>query len=255
MKSYRPFWVLSGLYLFIVAFLPVLVIQVIEWIKEKGGKIDGFDLTNIPVFHFPDIWQNITYVTILSKIIVCIIVLMSVTNEFSYRTIRQNIIDGLSRKQYLLSKLYFSFFISLLATLLVFMVCIVLGLVYTPNLTFHYFMEGMEFIPAFWLDLFSTLLITLLIGFYVSRSGLSIALVLLMWPLEYIFTSLLPDSFSPIIPYFPLHSINKLIEVPFPRYMFQEIQDTVSMHWVLIVILYCLLFIYLLYRKMAKSDF
>jgi ABC-2 type transport system permease protein len=63
------------------------------------------------------------------------------------------------------------------------------------------------------------------------------------------------DNFLPgIIPFFPFESIWKMISFPFPRYAFQEIKDYVSFFDVAIVITWTLIFNYLSYWKLKRSD-
>ena len=91
--------------------------EFLKWLKSKGADFDEVDILRVPLYHFPDIWQNLTYISTYFQPILAIIVIISLTNEFSFKTIRQNIIDGFDRKDFLVSKLL-SIFISLnLATI------------------------------------------------------------------------------------------------------------------------------------------
>ncbi|MDX1628989.1 MAG: ABC transporter permease, partial [Fulvivirga sp.] len=122
LKNYRPFWVLNILYGLLIISIPISVMEFLKWLKAQGADFDGFDPLKIQVLYFPDIWQNITYVyscTIL-KVFLAIIVVISISNEYSYKTIRQNIIDGMDRNDFLKSKLATIFLLSLGSALLVF---------------------------------------------------------------------------------------------------------------------------------------
>lgn len=54
--------------------------------------------------------------------------------------------------------------------------------------------------------------------------------------------------------FFPLESITNLVPLPFPRYAFQEIQDSVSMVAVLIAMGWAILFNYFSYLRLKKAD-
>lgn len=103
--NYRTFWVLLTLYSILIISIPTSVMEFLKWLKVKGANFEGFDPLRIPVLYFPDIWQNITYVYAFLKIVLAIVVIISVSNEFSYKTVRQNVIDGLNRLDFVVSKL------------------------------------------------------------------------------------------------------------------------------------------------------
>jgi len=94
LKSYRTFWVLNTMYYFLIASIPISIYEFLKWLKGKGVDFDEFDPTRIPISHFPDVWQNLTYIYVFLKFFLAIIVIISITNEYTYKTIRQNIIDG-----------------------------------------------------------------------------------------------------------------------------------------------------------------
>jgi hypothetical protein len=68
---------------------------------------------------FPTVWQYLGYIgNWLCFFFFGFLSIVVVTTEHSYRTMRQNIITGLSRQQYFLSKFYLIVVVSLLAALL-----------------------------------------------------------------------------------------------------------------------------------------
>ncbi|MDH5475953.1 MAG: hypothetical protein OEX22_09710 [Cyclobacteriaceae bacterium] len=252
--NYRTFWVLMTLYSVLVVSIPTTVMEFLKWLKVKGANFNEFDPLRVPVLYFPDIWQNITYVYAFLKIVLAIVVIISVSNEFSYKTVRQNIIDGMSRIEFVGSKLSTILMLSLYSTLLVFLTGLITGLIYTPNYDFTDIFTGIEFVFAYFLDVLLYLLFAFLLTVLIKRSGLTIALLVIYLPLEYILTANLPNSIDFIGAYFPMHAMNNLIEVPFPKYIFQEIQDYVSMKSVLVALFYIVLFPLAIYKKLKQSD-
>ena len=105
LKHYRPFWVLTGLYTIIISVIVIGVHFFFDYLKRQGADINGFDPTMFPFYDFPDIWQNITYAATWFKLFLAFIVVISIANEVTHRTLRQNIIDGMSKKDWLVSKL------------------------------------------------------------------------------------------------------------------------------------------------------
>ena len=251
---YRTFWVLVILYSLLVVSIPISVMEFLKWLKMKGADFDGFDPLKIPVLYFPDIWQNITYVYTFLKIFLAIVVIISVSNEFVYKTIRQNVIDGMSRLDFVKSKLMTITFLAIGSTLLVFLTGLVTGLIYTPNLRSEYIFSEIEFVLAYFLDLFAYLILAFLLTLWIKRSGLAIALMVLLVPIEYTIAALLPDSLEFIGEYLPFHAMNDLISVPFPKYIFMEIKDWVGLEAVVLVFVYVALFVYLIRTKLKTTD-
>lgn len=253
--DYRTFWVIVGLYFFTLCMGAASGMEFLKWLARM---IEGFgqriNITRIPLYHFPDIWQNLAWCGGLIKIVLAIMTVISITNEFSYRTIRQNIIDGLSREQFLLSKVATNFVLALLSMAMVFLIATIAGLIYTPKLDFPYGFTGIGFYPAYFLEVFAFLSFALMLGVFIQRSGLTIILLLLSYLIELIIKANVDDYLPGIIPYFPLESIMNLVPLPFARYAFQEIRDYVTFSSIAIATVWTVLFNYFAYLKLKRSD-
>ena len=105
LKNYKVFWILIGMYFLGLILILSSGMLLMEFMKNHGAEFEGIDPTIIPLYDFPDVWQNMTYIATFFKIILAFIVIISVTNEIGYRTLRQNIIEGLSKWEFLKSKL------------------------------------------------------------------------------------------------------------------------------------------------------
>lgn len=250
----KTFWIICGIYALLIALIPFSVAEILTWIKVEGGDINGFDPTKIPLLFFPDIWQNMTYIYGFIRIFLGILVIISVSNEYSYRTIRQNVIDGMSRKDYLFSKLITFFFLSLSAAILVLITLSIAGFIHSPKAGISDILYGLQFVGAYFLELFTYMALALLLTTLIQRTGLAIAVLLLFFFFEYLFGIMLPDNLEFINPYLPMHAMENLIPIPFERYAFREIQDYVSLTAVAVVIGYLALFIYGTYAKLKSSD-
>ena len=104
LKNYRVFWILIIMYFTGLIIVLSSGMFLMQFFKNQGAEFSGIDPTIIPLYDFPDVWQNMTYVATFFKIILAFIVIISVTNEISYRTMRQNVIDGMSKWEFLKSK-------------------------------------------------------------------------------------------------------------------------------------------------------
>ena len=255
--NYRSFWVLTILYFILLGIVAASGMEILKWLKSIGADFEEFDPLRIPLYHFPDIWQNLFYVGTYFKFILAIVVIISITNEFSYKTIKQNIIDGMSRMDFLKSKVATIFILSIAATIFLTLIIIVTGLIYsdpdTKNLKDIF--TGTGFILAFFLNIFSYLLFALLVGSVVRRSGLSIGLLFLYSVMiENIIIFNLPDSLEFISSFFPMSSLSALIDFPFKRYLFQEIRDYVAFSALITVVIYIALYFYLNYKLLRNKD-
>src|SRR5665213_382086 len=80
------------------------------------------------VFNLPVIWSNLVYGVSFINFFIGLIVLISVTNEYQYRTIRQHIVDGLSREQYFLAKNLYAILLAVLTCLFVAGSIVIIGM-------------------------------------------------------------------------------------------------------------------------------
>lgn len=255
LTSYRTFWVICGLYFITLGVSAASGMELLKWLartfQDFGSQLN---ISRIPIYHFPDVWLNLIWCGGLLKIILAIMVVISVTNEFTYRTLRQNIIDGLSRAEFIFSKILTNVLLSLMSVAMIFVIGLVTGLIYSPTVSTDAILTDLEFFPAYFLEIFFFLSYALMIGILVQRSGLTIIVLLLSQLIEFIIVAKVDNVAPWLIPYFPMRSIWNLIAWPFPRYAFQEIQDYVSLVNVAIVLFWTTAFNYLAYLKLKRSD-
>ena len=260
LTSYRTFWVICGLYFLTLGFTTASGMEILKWIASKGAEFGtSININRVPLYHFPDIWQNLIWISGLFKLILSVMVVISITNEYQYRTLRQNIIDGFSRWEFLLSKILTNILLSLMSVVMIMVIAIVTGLIYTPTIEWTYIFKGTEFFLAYFIEVFAFLSYALMLGIFVQRSGLTIVLLMLSHMIEAIIKlNLFRESFEGSIgwlkQFFPLESITNLVPLPFARYAFQEIQDYVSLTAVAIALAWTFLFNYFAYLKLKKSD-
>ncbi|RLD19615.1 MAG: hypothetical protein DRI71_11525, partial [Bacteroidetes bacterium] len=179
LRNYRTFWVLIILYFATMGLITSSGMEFLKWLVSKGADFDQVDILRVPLYHFPDIWQNLTYVSLYFQLVLAIVVIISVTNEFTYKTVRQNIIDGMDRKDFLASKIMTVLMISLASTVFVFLIGMITGLIYTPESEMRFMFTGIEFIPGYFLATFSYLIMVMLFAIWIKRSGLAIGIVLI----------------------------------------------------------------------------
>ncbi len=255
LTSYRTFWVVCGLYFLTLGFGAASGMEFLKWLvstfEDFGQKLN---IARIPLYHFPDVWMNLIWFSGLLKIVLAIMVVISITNEYTYRTLRQNIIDGLSRSEFLISKILTNILLSAMSVGMIFIIGLVTGLIYSPSIQIDKILSDLEFFPAYFLEIFFFLSYALMLGILVQRSGLTIILLLLSQMIESIITANIDDFVPELVLYFPMKSIWNLIMFPLPRYAFQEIQDYVALSSIITVVAWTIFFNYMSYLKLKRSD-
>ena len=105
-------------------------IALIAAIKFDIGPIK-FHFAEMGIFNFPYIWHFNTYVAAILKFFLLLVIVSMIANEYSYKTLKQNLIDGLSKKEFILSKFYTVVVFALISTIFVFIISLILGVTYS----------------------------------------------------------------------------------------------------------------------------
>lgn len=261
LKHYRVFWILTVMYFAGLMLLLSSGMFLMEFLKNKGAQFRGIDPTILPLYDFPDVWQNMTYIATFFKIIPAFIVIISVTNEISYRTMRQNVIEGLSKWEFLQSKLMLIAAFSVAATLFIFLEGFTTGMFYSTVKSPEYIFSELEFLAAYCLEVFTYLCFAMLIGLLLKKAGFAIVLIFMYTLMFEPFLTLnfqhnvwIKDYTDWLAPYFPVRALNNLIHVPFQRYVFMEIQDYVAWKDLLIVLGWLAFFLFSIFRLLDRRD-
>ena len=149
--------------------------------KNVIDKADptGFLSSGSP-FAFPKVWLTVSYYSGCILILPSLLLLMLVTNEFTYRTSRQNIIDGLSRKQFIDVKLMSGTILALASTILVFITAVIFGFIIGGDFSF----VGIENLGYFFLKAITYNFVAILVSVLVRRTGFAIAMFFIYTAIE-----------------------------------------------------------------------
>lgn len=219
-KKYPAFWWMLGI---VAISYPAMnyAIYVNGYRDQLTDKTMGPILQMLPnPFTFPDAWQTVAFISSLFVFLPSIVVIMFITNEYTFKTNRQNIIDGWSRNDFMKSKLIDVLIISLLVTVLYMATAFVIGTI-NSGADSGYFWNGTEYIWRFWLQLFSQLSIALLIALLVRRAFIALGIFLFYYfPLEPILVKLAKKWANGIGEYLPLEISDRVI--PYPRWFIRD---------------------------------
>ncbi|RLD61529.1 MAG: hypothetical protein DRJ05_02425 [Bacteroidetes bacterium] len=248
--SYKAFWVMLILYTVLQAIMIFGIPGLMDWIGEKSGDVSRFRIFKALVFNFPDIWQNIAYVAssrYFVKIILGIIAIIIITNEYHFLTIRSNIINGLGRGEFLAGKLEVLFVLSLFSTIILVLSGFYLGFMNSVSTTITHVFGKTVFLGGYLLELYSYLIFCLFLGILFKKTGVAFIAHFIYLIIEPILEFKLPDN---IAPYLPLNGINNIVRSPntslmkikIPGFNF-DFQEAISFTDVAICIVWASLFI------------
>ncbi|NER10742.1 ABC-type transport system involved in multi-copper enzyme maturation, permease component [Muriicola jejuensis] len=260
----------SSRILIISYFVLLTSIALVAAIKFDIGPIQ-FHLADQGIFNFPYIWHFNTFVTAFFKLFLAIVIVSMMSNEYSNKTIKQNLIDGLSKKEFILSKFLTVISFALISTLFVFVVSMILGLIYSDYDELSIIFSDLEFLLAYFVKLVGFFSFCLFLGILVKRSAFALGFLILWQVFEgfvrgmirwKLFDSQTTDT---VMGFFPLNSMYNLVKEPFTRLnavqsVANQIGERVSLnyhvHWyeVVIVLIWTSVFISLSYLLLKKRD-
>ncbi|MCC9071370.1 ABC transporter permease [Flavobacterium sp. F-65] len=252
-------------------FILLTFIALIASIKFDLGTFK-FHLAEMGIFNFPFIWHFNTYIAAWLKFFLAIVIVSMMANEYSYGTLKQNLIDGLSKKEFILSKFYTVILFAFCSTVFVFIMSLILGLSFSSYTEIGIIFSGMEYLFAFFIKLTGFFSFCLFLGILVKRSAFALGFLLVWSILEGIIKTVLmfvifPDS--KIADYFirllPLEAMSNLIVEPFTRLSVIKnigiqmgVENTknynVDYISVAIVLIWTFLFIFFSYKLLKSRD-
>lgn len=212
--SYPAFKTLMIIH-FVLFFLVVLVVS--RWhITVPGFSIKG-------LYQFPNIWTFFPWVASWFNIFLTIVLITLVGNEFSFRTFRQNVIDGLSRSDLITGKLLFIFTIAIYTFIMVLIAVLIFGLINTKDITFNMMLDHSYLLFVYFIQAIGYMTLGLLFAMLFRNTALSIILFILYFPVEGIIRLFFKQEARK---FFPLKIISNLTPRPEVLTMASETEYT-----------------------------
>ena len=222
----------SSVLLIVAYFFFLTLIATVAAIKFDIGPIE-FHLAEQGIFNFPFVWHFNTFIAALFKFFLAVVIVSMISNEYSNRTLKQNLIDGLSKKEFIASKVIMVAAFSALSTLFVFVISAILGALYSDYTEWSLVLTELEFLGLFFVKLFGFFSLCLFLGMLIKRSAFALgALIVLLIGeqiayglggellakyLQFESKSEAFDLAYQIKSYFPLQASFNLIHEPFSR--------------------------------------
>ena len=250
-------------------------IALIAAIKFDIGPIK-FHLADQGIFNFPYIWHFNTYMAATFKFFLLLVIVSMMANEYSYKTLKQNLIDGLSKKEFILSKFYTVIAFAFISTIFVFVTSLILGAIYSDFNELSIIFSDLNYLIAFFIKLVGFFSFGLFLGILIKRSAFAVAAMVVWLIIESIFKGYLywtfkdlktstEEAVNSVMQFFPLEAMSNLIKEPFTRLgavksVANQIGEsftkdyTVSYINISIVLIWTLIFIYASYLLLKNRD-
>src|SRR5690606_8305462 len=170
--------------LIFISFILPFTVLILSSIKINFFGFFTLELGELGIFNFPIIWHITTFFASYFKLFFAIVVVSMIGNEYSNKTIKQNLIDGLSKKEFVLSKFYTIVFFSLLATILIGLGSFFIGLYYSSYTELSITFKETEFLLAYFIKLVGFFSLCLFFGMLIKRSAFALAFIFILYIFE-----------------------------------------------------------------------
>lgn len=261
-KNYKTFIVISSFFALGVVTSNYIVYSTFSNVINKantGGLVAKFN-----PYDFVSTWQTTSYTTGFLLILPALLLIILITNEFTYRTNRQNILDGWSRDQFINVKLVLAAITAVVCTLLVMITALAFG--FSTGTTFAF--KGFSHVGYFFLKALSYNLVAVFISVWIRRTGFAIGIYFIYLGAENIISQLL-DVWSIKLrargiidlgsmgDYLPMNASDGLLTFPDnPLKSFAKSNLPTDYTWVVVtlVVIYLVLFYFLSKRNINTTD-
>jgi ABC-type transport system involved in multi-copper enzyme maturation permease subunit len=208
--NYRTFWILTGLYAATLILLLFSIQSILNNMSVNGKS--PLQVPDFPVYAFPGVWQNLTYIAGFLKVFPALLIIILITNEFTFRTIKQQIITGTSRLEFIAGKISLIFLLSVSVAFLVGASGLIAGLLQDSPDYKQIISSKVWFVAAHALELFTFMMFAALLAFLFKRAGTTIIVFLLYsFIIERILVFRFPEKIGRFL---PLEAAGNLVPLP-----------------------------------------
>lgn len=252
-KSYRTFWILGLLFLALLIFWNYAISSGMLQLGDKQGGINILSRA----YSFPEVWDNIGFWIKVFSGLIAIMIIIITTNEYQFRTNRQNVIDGWSRLQFFHAKWLLVLMLSVIVTLFALLMGTVFGLATGKSFAgfqYHLYSIGYVFLLSMNYSGFA-----LLLSLLIRRSGIAIIIFLLyLYVVEILLQGIINHyTSSHIGDFLPTQSSAELLTFP----LFSALKkvanvgsDIPSWAFVLASVAWIVIYYFIGRRKLLRSD-
>src|SRR5690625_618880 len=261
---YQP----ASLRLLLCYFLLIPMLVFLSTMEIRFGSLSS-TLGDLGVFEFPLIWHFGTYIGLYLKYLLVLVVISSVTSEYRNRTLKQNLIDGLSKKEFLLSKVAMTLVFGLVSVVISFLTFFYIGWRNTEALQWQLVFSELDYFLGYFVRLIGFLSFGIFAAVLLRRSALALGSLVIWWIVEGIvrvsLSKALGEMGASIASFLPFQSMSNVVSQPFQRIIFiqnaseqlgQKIEFIHGVHYLPMLqsIGWIIVFLFLSYRLLRARD-
>jgi ABC-2 type transport system permease protein len=247
-KNYRTFWILLALAVIIIPASNLIVQDISNRIPKQVQTLLGTS-----AYDFPLVWQSVANVNSYTSAIFALLLLTLITNEFTFKTHRQNIIDGWERRDFVFAKLFWVLALSVLALVISVLTAVFFGMFYGKS---AFSFEGIYYLGYYFLQILLSLSLALLLGVLVKRAGLAIVIYLgYVMIFEQLLVVTLKRYVGSVGGLLPLQTADELL--PFPvigKLLPNAVQPYDDSIYLIALLGYIAVALWLIFRRLLKAD-
>ncbi len=254
-KSNSGFWVILALYMvgvYMVCSLGTVLLNATVTYTSSDPAASQLP-PELNMYNFPSIWHNLTYMGSWVKMLLGVVMIVLITNEYSFKTQRQNIIDGFTRVEIIGSKFLISFLLAVVATGLMYGLVMYFGLRYSDGPGDALFYKA-EFLFGYFVQTLAFLSFAVLVAHGFKSAGLAIvfsfAYILFLEAIIRIFL----DDDGLIIGLLPDKAMDNLIQSPVNLFDPESVQRFIDYGQLAIVAGWIVAFNVLTYFLLSRRD-
>lgn len=254
-KNYRTFWILLAI---CIISMPAFNYVIYDLSNNSFPKVQGQNIFGSP-FAFPYVWQTVSWNSSLLLLIPAVLIITLTTNEFTYKTHRQNVIDGWSRSQFINVKLMEVFLLSVLLTVVVAITSLFFGYLLNPVPSDVNVLRNVIAIWYFFIEMLSYSMIAFVLAMFIKRAGLAMGAFFIYLIIEQFLVALLREKYKiQIVSYLPEEVTDMLILNPYAgRFFSKERLALYQNHvpsYVAVSFIYLFIYVFLSSWRFRKKD-
>jgi ABC-2 type transport system permease protein len=254
-KNYRTFWILLAI---TIVSIPAFNYMFYNIMDNSFPKNHGKSFLGSP-FAFPDVWQTVSWNASMLFLVPAILIITLTTNEFTYKTHRQNIIDGWSRGRFIRIKLIGILLLSLLTTVVVVLTALAFGYIGNKLPEGVSAWQESRFALFFFVQMISYSLIAFLMALFIKRAGLALGIFFIYLIIEQVIVGIFRNKYHLSgVNYFPEEVTDMLIPFPYAKgFVANQAGPSWESHipvYLLVAAVYVLIYCLLTNRRFLRSD-
>lgn len=233
----------------------------------------NFRIADQGIFNFPFIWHFNSFMVAWLKIFFAIVIVSIVANEYSYNTLKQNLIDGLSKKEFILSKFLAVLLFSVISSVFLFIVTLTLGLVFSDFTEISIVFTDLQYLLGYFIKLTTFFSMCMFLGIWIKRSAFALGFLGVWQVFEgfiFIVFSYLKNKkdinlIDNVYNLLPLNAMSDLISEPFTRLgavqtlasqVGESFEKSYDVPWysILICVVWTTVFVYGSYLILKRRD-